>query len=94
MNLYTGQKSVFQEKNSKKENYIFHHMRILLFFISLFRVVDHESQNKMTAHNVSTVFAPTLMPAPDLSKYGGLPGMTYEISALEIIISNQQNIFN
>ncbi|PNF20787.1 N-chimaerin [Cryptotermes secundus] len=57
------------------------------------RVVQHQITNKMTAHNLSTVFAPTLMPAPDLSKCGGLPGMTYEISALETMITHQQTIF-
>jgi hypothetical protein len=57
------------------------------------RVVQHQITNKMTAHNLSTVFAPTLMPAPDLSKCGGLPGMTYEISALETLITHQQTIF-
>lgn len=58
------------------------------------RVVQHQRMNKMTAHNLSTVFAPTLMPAPDLTKCGGLPGMTYEISALETMITHQQTIFN
>ncbi|PSN46102.1 N-chimaerin [Blattella germanica] len=60
----------------------------------LYRVVQLQSVNKMTAHNLSTVFAPTLMPVPDLTKCGGLPGMTYEISALETMISHQQTIFN
>ncbi|XP_069675242.1 beta-chimaerin [Periplaneta americana] len=58
------------------------------------RVVQQQSTNKMTAHNLSTVFAPTLMPAPDLTKCGGLPGMTYEISALETMITHQQAIFS
>ncbi|XP_021940281.1 beta-chimaerin isoform X2 [Zootermopsis nevadensis] len=58
------------------------------------RVIQQQSTNKMTAHNLSTVFAPTLMPAPDLTKCGGLPGMTYEISALETMITHQQTIFN
>ena len=60
----------------------------------LFRVVQQQNTNKMTSHNLSTVFAPTLMPGPDLTKCGGLPGMTYEISALETMITHQQAIFN
>nr|CAD7255910.1 unnamed protein product [Timema shepardi] len=59
------------------------------------RVVALRSVNKMTSHNLSTVFAPTLMPPPrDLSKCVGLPGMTYEICALEILITHQQEIFS
>ncbi|KAJ9593463.1 hypothetical protein L9F63_014992, partial [Diploptera punctata] len=60
----------------------------------LHRVVQLQNINKMTAHNLSTVFAPTLMPGPDLTKCGCLPGMTYEISALETMVTHQQAIFN
>ncbi|XP_063230291.1 beta-chimaerin isoform X2 [Bacillus rossius redtenbacheri] len=59
------------------------------------RVAERHSVNKMTSHNLSTVFAPTLMPPPrDLSKCVGLPGMTYEICALETMISHQREVFS
>ncbi|KAK7872201.1 hypothetical protein R5R35_001761 [Gryllus longicercus] len=71
------------------------HFNTLKFLMEhLFRVMEQHNVNKMTAHNLSTVFAPTLMPAPDISKCGGLPGMTYEISALELMICHQQAIFS
>lgn len=71
-----------------------HYATLKFLMEHLHRVMEKQVINKMTAHNLSTVFAPTLMPAPDISKYGGLPGMTYEISALEIMISHQQTIFS
>lgn len=71
------------------------HYNTLKFLMEhLERVVQHVEANKMTAHNLSTVFAPTLMPAPDLEKcFGALPGMTWEIAALESLISHQAKIF-
>ncbi|KAG8225298.1 hypothetical protein J437_LFUL001912 [Ladona fulva] len=83
------------------------HFSTLKFLIGhLFRVSQYESENKMTAHNLSTVFAPTLMPAPDvlpknispsgkgICSGGMLPGMGHEISALESLITNHDIIFN
>lgn len=52
-------------------------------------------ENKMTAQNLSTVFAPTLMPMPDLIDFKGtIPDMNRDISALHMIIENQNVIFN
>lgn len=52
-------------------------------------------ENKMTAQNLSTVFAPTLMPMPDLIDFkGAIPDMNRDISALHVIIENQSVIFN
>lgn len=49
----------------------------------------------MTAQNLSTVFAPTLMPMPDLIDFkGAIPDMNRDISALQMIIENQNAIFN
>lgn len=49
----------------------------------------------MTAQNLSTVFAPTLMPMPDLIEFKGtIPDMNLNISALHLIIENQNVIFN
>ncbi|XP_046407850.1 N-chimaerin-like [Ischnura elegans] len=83
------------------------HFNTLKFLIEhLYRVSEYESENKMTAHNLSTVFAPTLMPAPDaflkssspsgkpLCMGGMLPGMGHEISALECMIINHGIIFS
>ncbi|XP_071443629.1 N-chimaerin [Hetaerina americana] len=83
------------------------HFNTLKFLIEhLSRVSQFESENKMTAHNLSTVFAPTLMPAPDSflksvsplgksSCMGGmLPGIGHEISALECMITNHSVIFS
>jgi len=53
-------------------------------------------ENKMTAQNLSKVFAPTLMPMPDLIDFKGtIPDMNRDISALHnMIIENQNTIFN
>lgn len=49
----------------------------------------------MTAQNLSTVFAPTLLPMPDLEDFkGAIPDMNRDISALHLIIENQSIIFN
>ncbi|KAF4522730.1 hypothetical protein B566_EDAN010937 [Ephemera danica] len=59
-------------------------------------VADHADTNKMPAHNLATVFAPTLMPAlepPALTLQGGMPGMAAEICALEAMILHHQHIF-
>lgn len=60
-----------------------------------FRVTLRSDENKMTAQNLSTVFAPTLMPMPDLIDFkGAIPDMNRDISALHVIIENQNVIFN
>lgn len=67
--------------------------RSIPFFFFYFRVTLRSDENKMTAQNLSTVFAPTLMPMPDLIK-GTIPDMNRDISALHLIIENQNVIFN
>jgi len=58
-------------------------------------VTLQSDENKMTAQNLSTVFAPTLMPMPDLIEFKGtIPDMNLNISALHLIIENQNVIFN
>lgn len=54
------------------------------------RVVKNESYNKMSSQNISTVFAPTLMPPPDLTI---LPDMANEILALQLLIDHRGVIF-
>lgn len=64
-------------------------------FYCNFRVTLRSDENKMTAQNLSTVFAPTLMPMPDLIDFkGAIPDMNRDISALHVIIKNQNVIFN
>lgn len=50
----------------------------------------------MSAHNIATVFAPTLMPAlemPSLNSQGGIPGMDSEIAVIEAFIDHHSLIF-
>lgn len=71
------------------------HYNTLKFLLAhLHRVVEQQHHNKMTSQNLSTVFAPTLMPPPDLSKCtSGLPDMTNEITAINMLIDYQAHIF-
>jgi hypothetical protein len=50
----------------------------------------------MSAHNIATVFAPTLMPAPEmpsLNSQGWIPGMDAEIAVLEAFVNHHTRIF-
>lgn len=61
----------------------------------LYRVTQHSGENKMTAQNLGTVFAPSIMPPPDFSKIGdNIPDMCNEISALQLLITHNKMIFN
>nr|CAD7588751.1 unnamed protein product [Timema genevievae] len=42
-------------------NYLLGHLFSLKIFCTLFRVYSHEPQNKMSLHNLATVFGPTLL---------------------------------
>ncbi|XKL66940.1 hypothetical protein PGB90_010360 [Kerria lacca] len=49
----------------------------------------------MTAQNLSTVFAPSIMPPPDFSKIGdNIPNLCNEIAALQLLITYNKLIFN
>lgn len=49
----------------------------------------------MTAQNLGTVFAPSIMPPPDFSKIGdNIPDLCNEISALQLLITHNKMIFN
>uniref|UniRef100_A0A1B6DY43 Beta-chimaerin n=2 Tax=Clastoptera arizonana TaxID=38151 RepID=A0A1B6DY43_9HEMI len=68
------------------------HYNTLKYLIShLRRVVDNQQYNKMTSKNISTVFAPTLMPHPDFT--AGLPDLRREIKALQTLIDQHDHIF-
>ncbi|XP_065335442.1 N-chimaerin [Cloeon dipterum] len=73
------------------------HYHTLKYLVEhLARVASSAETNKMSAHNIATVFAPTLMPAlelPSLNSQGGIPGMDTEIAVIEAIITNHSLIF-
>ncbi|XP_060868844.1 N-chimaerin isoform X2 [Metopolophium dirhodum] len=72
-----------------------HYNTLSYLMAHLHRVTLRLDENKMTAQNLSTVFAPTLMPMPDLIDFKGtIPDMNRDISALHMIIENQNVIFN
>ncbi|XP_050058542.1 N-chimaerin isoform X2 [Aphis gossypii] len=72
-----------------------HYNTLSYLMAHLHRVTLRLDENKMTAQNLSTVFAPTLMPMPDLIDFKGtIPDMNRDISALHMIIENQNAIFN
>lgn len=61
----------------------------------LFRVTEHSAENKMTSQNLSTVFAPSIMPPPDFDKIGdNIPDLCNEIAALQLLIQHNKMIFN
>lgn len=57
-----------------------------------FRVASHAAANKMTAHNLATVFAPTLI-GPAENAGTALPDMTSDIYLIEMLISYCDEIF-
>lgn len=68
-------------------------LKYLIFHLA--RVVEHQKENKMSSQSLSTVFAPTLMPMPDLTKYGSsLPDLSNEIAALQLLIDHCYEIFS
>ncbi|XP_039289674.1 beta-chimaerin isoform X2 [Nilaparvata lugens] len=68
-------------------------LKYLIFHLA--RVVEHQKENKMSSQSLSTVFAPTLMPIPDLTKYGSsLPDLSNEIAAIQLLIDHCYEIFS
>lgn len=62
---------------------------------NLRRVTEHSAENKMTSQNLSTVFAPSIMPPPDFDKIGdSIPDLCNEIAALQLLIQHNKMIFN
>lgn len=57
------------------------------------RVSQHSAINKMTAYNLATVFAPTLI-GPIESIDSILPDMTSDILLIEILITKCNMIFS
>lgn len=57
------------------------------------RVSVHSAINKMTAYNLATVFAPTLI-GPIEAIDSILPDMTSDILLIEMLITNCNNIFS
>lgn len=69
------------------------HYDTLKFMIEhLHRVSLHSAINKMTPHNLATVFAPTLI-APSESVNDFLPDMTSDILLIETLILHCEVIF-
>lgn len=71
------------------------HYHTLQYLIEhLFKVSKHQAINKMSAHNLATVFAPTLIGPPEFYNLGdGPPDITTDIFLIELIISNCNTIF-
>ncbi|KAK6644343.1 hypothetical protein RUM43_000610 [Polyplax serrata] len=68
------------------------HYETLRYLIEhLQKVVERHEYTKMTTLNMATVFAPTLMPVPDLTN--GIPSVINEITALEKIITHHLLLF-
>ncbi|KAL1132269.1 hypothetical protein AAG570_010226 [Ranatra chinensis] len=78
------------------------HYNTLKFLMAhLYRVVKHCAENKMSAQNLGTIFAPTLMPVATTTKNGGrggggggsIPDMTSEINVICLLIQYYHEIF-
>lgn len=57
-------------------------------FFQICRVSSHHAVNKMTEHNIATVFAPTLIATPP-----HLTDLSQEIFALTSLIAHCQAVF-
>ncbi|XP_071054449.1 beta-chimaerin isoform X1 [Onthophagus taurus] len=70
------------------------HYDTLMFMIKhLAKVASFSSVNKMTPHNLATVFAPTLIGPPE-STDSCIPDITCDILMIETLIVNCNKIFN
>lgn len=72
------------------------HYNTLKFLMEhLHKVTKYSERNKMTAQNLSTVFAPSIMPPPDLKNLGNkIPDICSEIAVVQLLITHQQLIFD
>ncbi|XP_046982846.1 N-chimaerin [Schistocerca americana] len=94
----TKKKTVSEQLAAMKEAVMIlppaHYQTLKFLMEHLYRVSQHVDTNKMTSHNLSTVFAPTLMPSPDPAKISGaMYGMALEIAALEMLITHCETVF-
>lgn len=65
------------------------HYKCLKYMIEhLNKIAGHQDMNKMTEHNLGTVFAPTLVAFPP-----GLTDLSQEIFMLSFLIRNYKEIF-
>lgn len=65
------------------------HLNCLKYIIEhLHRVASHHAVNKMTEHNLATVFAPTLIATPPY-----LTDLSQEIFMLSSLITHCQTVF-
>lgn len=63
------------------------HLNLISLFL-LFSVASHHAVNKMTEHNIATVFAPTLIATPP-----HLTDLSQEIFALTSLITHCNEVF-
>ncbi|XP_073972532.1 rho GTPase activating protein at 5A [Rhodnius prolixus] len=70
------------------------HYNTLKFLIAhLSKIDEHHVVNKMSAFNLSTVFAPTLMPPSNTKMSGVIPDMSGEINTITLLIQYHKLIF-
>ncbi|XP_024081116.1 beta-chimaerin isoform X1 [Cimex lectularius] len=70
-----------------------HYNTLKYLMAHLSKVEEHQAANKMSSYNLSTVFAPTLMPPSSSKMAGSIPDMTGEINSLNLLIHHQKLIF-
>ncbi|BFZ22577.1 hypothetical protein BsWGS_25616 [Bradybaena similaris] len=61
--------------------------------VHLGKVIDNQSKNMMSAKNLATVFAPTLMRSDDPDPMAGLRWAMFELQIMDVILSNHIAIF-
>ncbi|BES95760.1 RhoGAP [Nesidiocoris tenuis] len=70
------------------------HYNTLKFLMAhLAKVDEHQAVNKMSSFNLSTVFAPTLMPPCNSKISSSIPDMSGEINCINLLILYNKNIF-
>uniref|UniRef100_A0A0A9XGK7 Beta-chimaerin n=1 Tax=Lygus hesperus TaxID=30085 RepID=A0A0A9XGK7_LYGHE len=70
------------------------HFNTLKFLMAhLAKVDEHQAVNKMSSFNLSTVFAPTLMPPCTSKISASIPDMSGEINAINLLILYNKSIF-
>lgn len=71
-----------------------HYNTLKYLMAHLFKVDELQNLNKMSAFNLSTVFAPTLMPPLPADASRAIPDMSGEIKSLCLLIQHHPAIFN
>ena len=81
-------------RNKLTPNNNLYHIVLLFLLCTFYRVAKKKEANMMTEENLSIVFGPTLMRAPDSDTSDVLTDMKLQRLVIESLITNQDILFD